>query len=115
HSRRTLRVPPRSRQREHDERRGNSTERGYDTDHRQLRILCFERDGWRCVDCEWEPEIVKQFREAGLDLPATDVIVEELRRAFARGERHLHADHQIPVVERSDLRLDLENLRTRCD
>jgi 5-methylcytosine-specific restriction endonuclease McrA len=27
----------------------------------------------------------------------------------------LHADHQIPVVERPDLRLDLDNLRTRCD
>jgi len=27
----------------------------------------------------------------------------------------LHADHQVPIRERPDLRLDLDNLRTRCD
>ena len=105
----------RARQREHDERRGSSFDRGYDADHRRLRLLCFQRDCWRCLDCGWEPDIVRDFREAGLDPPLADQIVEELRRAFSRGERHLHADHQIPVAERPDLRLDLDNLRTRCD
>ena len=28
---------------------------------------------------------------------------------------HLHADHQIPIEQRPDLRLDLDNLRTRCN
>jgi 5-methylcytosine-specific restriction enzyme A len=105
----------RARQREHDKRRGTSTERGYDAIHCRLRILCFQRDEWRCVDCGWEPDIVKQCRELGLDPPPADQIVEELRRAFARGERHLHADHEIPIADRPDLRLDLDNLRTRCD
>jgi 5-methylcytosine-specific restriction enzyme A len=105
----------RARQRDHDERRGTSTERGYDADHRRLRVLCFQRDCWKCVDCEWEPEIVRVFREAGLGVPPVQVVLEELRRAFARGIRHLHADHQIPIEEQPELRLDLENLRTRCD
>jgi 5-methylcytosine-specific restriction endonuclease McrA len=105
----------RERQREHDVRRGTATERGYDVDHRRLRVLCFERDGWRCVDCTWEPDIVKAFREAGLDGPPTDSVMVALRESFNRGERHLHADHEIPIAERPDLRLDLDNLRTRCD
>ena len=114
-NRRTLESHRRERQREHDERRGTATERGYDQDHRRLRILCFERDGWRCVDCDWEPEIVKVFREAGLGAPPTDTVLAELRENFNRGKRHLHADHEIPIAERPDLRLDLDNMRTRCD
>ena len=105
----------RARQREHDERRGTSTERGYDAKHRQLRVFCFQRDCWRCVDCGWEPEIVRVFREAGLGVPPAQEVLDELRRAFARGDRHLHADHQTPIEEQPDLRLDLDNLRTRCD
>ena len=105
----------RARQRAHDERRGSSDKRGYDADHRRLRVLCFQRDGWRCVDCGWEPEIVTVFREAGLEVPPAQEVLNELRRAFARGDRHLHADHQIPIADRPDLRLDLDNLRTRCD
>jgi 5-methylcytosine-specific restriction endonuclease McrA len=105
----------RTRQREHDERRGTSSDRGYDAGHRRLRVLCFARDGWRCVDCEWEPEIVRVFRDLGLEAPSSHLVLEDLRRAFAHGQRHLHADHQIPVSERPDLRLDLDNLRTRCD
>ena len=105
----------RARQREHDERRGSSRDRGYDADHRRLRILCFQRDGWRCVDCGWEPDIVAAFRRYGLGDPPTDRVLDELRDRHNRGERHLHADHQIPVADRPDLRLDLDNLRTRCD
>ena len=105
----------RARQREHDERRGTSTERGYDAEHRRLRVLCFQRDCWRCVDCGWEPKIVRVFREAGLGVPPAQEVLDELRRAFARGDRHLHADHQTPIEEQPDLRLDLDNLRTRCD
>jgi 5-methylcytosine-specific restriction endonuclease McrA len=105
----------RARQREHDERRGTSTQRGYDAEHRRLRVLCFQRDCWRCVDCSWEPEIVRVFREAGLGFPPVQVVLDQLRRAFARDDRHLHADHQIPIEDRPELRLDLDNLRTRCD
>jgi hypothetical protein len=89
---------------------GSSAERGYDADHRRLL-----RDGWRCADCGWAPEIVEQFRRLGLGAPPTDRVLAELRHRHNRGERHLHADHQVPIVQRPDLRLDLDNLRTRCD
>jgi len=102
-------------QREQDMRRGTTAERGYDADHRRLRILCFQRDRWRCVDCGWEPVIVADFRRFELGDPPTDRILAELRDRHNRKERHLHADHQIPISERPDLRLDLANLRTRCD
>jgi 5-methylcytosine-specific restriction endonuclease McrA len=105
----------RAQQQEHDRDRGNSRARGYDMHHRRLRPLCFQRDAWRCVDCGWEPELVRLFREVELGPPPTEQVLEELRRAFARGDRHLHADHQIPIELRPDLRLDLDNLRTRCD
>jgi 5-methylcytosine-specific restriction endonuclease McrA len=97
------------------EQRGKTTDRGYGVDHRRLRVLCFARDRWRCVDCGWEPECVRVFREAGLGLPPSDAILEELRLAYARGDRHLHADHEIPIEQRPDLRLVLSNYRTRCD
>ena len=105
----------RARQREHDERRGSSRDRGYDADHRRLRVLCFQRDCWRCVDCGWEPDIVADFRRFDLGDPPTDRVLAELRDRHNRRERHLHADHQLPIEDRPDLRLDLDNLRTRCD
>lgn len=48
-------------------------------------------------------------------LPPLPVVLEELRQAFNRGERNLHCDHNIPIEERPDLRLDLDNLKTRCN
>src|ERR1700733_10328416 len=98
-----------------DEQRGTSTERGYDADHRRLRVLCFQRDEWRCVDCGWEPNIVSDFRQFDLGTPPTAKVLQELRERFHQGETHLHADHQIPIEQRPDLRLDLDNLRTRCN
>src|SRR5450432_2278442 len=75
----------RERQQQHDERRGTSGDRGYDTDHRRLRILCFQRDGWRCVDCDWEPDIVRLFREADMGDPPTETVLAELRARHNRG------------------------------
>jgi hypothetical protein len=46
--------------------------------------------------------------------PAQQVLAE-LRERFHQGETHLHADHQIPIEERPDLRLNLDNMRTRCN
>ena len=55
------------------------------------------------------------FREVGLDEPPAELVLDELCDRKKEGERHLHADHTIPIAERPDLRLDLENLRTRCN
>ena len=98
-----------------DQGRAKTAARGYDAQHKRLRVLCFERDRWKCSDCGWQPEIVALCVEIGIDLPPTTVILHELSAAFARGERHLHADHQIPIEQRPDLRLELDNYRTRCD
>jgi hypothetical protein len=92
-----------------------TAERGYDADHRRLRVLCFERDGFRCVDCRWAPPSVEFACEADIPLPPTEVVLDELRGLFARDERHLHADHEIPFEGRPELRLDLANYRTRCN
>jgi 5-methylcytosine-specific restriction enzyme A len=98
-----------------DGQRGTPAERGYDADHRRLRVLCFIRDEWRCVDCGWEPNVVADCRRFELGPPPVDQVLAELRERFGRGERHLHADHEIPIEERPDLRLVLDNLRTRCN
>jgi len=98
-----------------DERRGTSAERGYDAAHRRLRVLCFIRDEWRCVDCGWEPNVVKDFRQFDLGPPPVEQVLAELRERFSQGEKHLHADHQVPIHDRPDLRLSLDNLRTRCN
>jgi 5-methylcytosine-specific restriction enzyme A len=101
--------------RQQDDRRGTSAERGYDADHRRLRVLCFIRDGWRCVDCGFEPTVVSNFRRFDLGVPPVQQVLAELRERFHQGETHLHADHEIPIEQRPALRLDLDNIRTRCN
>jgi 5-methylcytosine-specific restriction protein A len=101
--------------RQQDEQRGNSATRGYGADHRKLRVLCFQRDAWRCVDCGWEPEIVADCRCFELGDPPVEKVLEELRQRLNQGERHLHADHRIPIAVRPDLSLVLDNLQTLCD
>jgi 5-methylcytosine-specific restriction endonuclease McrA len=63
----------------------------------------------------WEPDVVRDCRTNGLEDPPASVILEELRRQWHQGKRHLHGDHDIPIQERPDLRLDLDNYRTRCN
>ena len=55
------------------------------------------------------------FRQFELGPPPVDQVLAELRERFNQGEKHLHADHQIPIEKRPDLRLSLDNLRTRCN
>jgi 5-methylcytosine-specific restriction endonuclease McrA len=105
----------RDRQTVHDTRRGSKIDRGYDADHRRLRVLAFQRDNWTCVDCGWRPQVVSECDAYGLDEPPTDVILDALRQAYNRGERHLHGEHIIPIEGRPDLRLDLDNMATRCN
>ena len=94
--------------------RGTAKQRGYDKYHRRMRVVCFQRDEWRCVDCGWEPEIVRCFRQSRMgDVPPA-MVLEELRQRYNRGARHLHADHIVPIESNRDLRLDLDNLATRC-
>lgn len=89
--------------------------RGYDANHNKLRIQAFVRDEWKCVDCGWEPDVVSDSRRLDLDPPPVCVILDELRERWHRNQRHLHGDHDVPIEERPDLRLDLDNYRTRCN
>lgn len=92
-----------------------STARGYDADWQHVRIACFERDHWRCADCGWEPETVRLCRQTGIPLPDAKVLLAELRAAYRQRGRHLHADHEVPINLRPELRLDLKNVKTRCN
>ena len=103
-------------QRRYDERRGSRIERGYDEHHERLRVICFQRDDWRCRACGWEPDVVRECRLADIDVPPAEVVLDELRRAKLAGERHLHGDHIVPIEGRNDpRRLDLDNMQTLCD
>ena len=106
----------RSLRRSYDDRRGTTVERGYDSDHERLRLLCFQRDAWRCRGCGWEPPSVEAFRLAGFGELPVEAVLEELRQAKNAGERHLHADHVAPISGQNDpRRLDLDNMQTLCD
>lgn len=100
--------------------RGSSTGRGYDELFQVLRVRCFVRDEWRCRRCGWEPDIFRLSREAretGLDtvsVPTPSRVLEELRWRFRQKERHLHADHTVPIRVAPELRHDLDNLQTLC-
>ena len=98
-----------------EQRRGTTAQRGYDADHKVLRVRCFVRDEWRCVDCGWEPDIVRLARLAEVGMPPAERVLAELRLRFMANETHLHADHQIDIDLAPHLRLDLGNLRTRCN
>jgi hypothetical protein len=54
-------------------------------------------------------------RTYGLEEPPTSVILEELRKRWHANLRHLHGDHDVPIEQRPDLRLDLDNYKTRCN
>lgn len=95
--------------------RGTTDERGYGADFRRLRVPCFERDAWRCVDCGFEPDIVRMCREVGLPMPPAQRILEELRLRLRDRRTHLNADHVIPIDQAPELRLELSNLVTRCN
>ena len=98
-----------------DEVRGSSTSRGYGRMHAILRVRCFVRDEWKCQKCGWEPDIVRLSRLAGLDVPPTERVLEELRHRFHQHERHLHADHTIPIKRAPELAQDIDNMQSLCD
>jgi 5-methylcytosine-specific restriction endonuclease McrA len=58
---------------------------------------------------------VADCRRFDLGEPPVEKVLKELRQRLNRGERHLHADHRIPIAVRPDLRLVLDNFQTLCD
>ena len=95
--------------------RGTSTEQCYDRTHRRMRIQCFERDRWTCIDCGWQPRIVETWARLGTNrLPPTPAILAELRQRYNARQTHLQADHIVPIEQRPDLRSTLSNYATRC-
>jgi len=52
----------------------------------QARVRVLRRDGYRCTNC----------------------------RALVQGKKQARVDHIVPLKERPDLSLDLDNLRTLC-
>jgi len=99
----------------YEQHRGTTAERGYDADHKRLRLQCFIRDGWACQSCGWTLPMMTVLREARVPLPAPSVMLDALAKEFAAGRRHLHADHRLTIAEHPELRLDLDNLQTLCN
>jgi hypothetical protein len=58
---------------------------------------------------------VRDSRAYELDEPSTTVILAELRDRWRRSDVHLHGDHDVSIQARPDLRLDLDNYKTRCN
>ena len=98
-----------------DVRRGTSTQRGYDADHRAIRVLCFQRDHWRCCKCGWTTSLISECERLGIALPPTETILADLTASFRRNERHLHADHIVRIDRGPEHRLSLHNLQTLCN
>jgi 5-methylcytosine-specific restriction endonuclease McrA len=105
------------RQQATDANRGTARERGYNTaSWDRIRIQCFERDGWTCIDCGWQPRIVETWARLGTNrLPPTAAILAELRQRYNAKQTHLHCDHIETIAARAELRLTLSNLATRCN
>ena len=87
----TSRCPKhqKARQRQHDERRGSPSKRGYDAAWRGLRKLKLLADPFCqiCTHCA--------------DKPLCEHVATEV-------------DHIIPIAERPDLRLEWSNLQSAC-
>ena len=94
--------------------RAKTAVRGYDADHRAMRVPCFVRDQWTCKQCGWRPDVVRECSELKIQAPV-DEILKELRKRYAARGIHLHADHIEQVDQRPDLRLDLSNYQTLCN
>jgi 5-methylcytosine-specific restriction endonuclease McrA len=100
---------------ERRERGGTTKQRGYAGDWPRLRLQAFVRDEWRCRQCGWEPNVVRECRLAGVDAPPADVIQRELAANLARGEPYLIGDHIKPSRGDSAKHHDLDNVQTLCD
>jgi 5-methylcytosine-specific restriction endonuclease McrA len=102
-------------QRERNVERGSASRRGYSTDWRRLRIKCLVRDGWKCAVCGWEPDLIHLAREFGVTPPHASAVLEELRMRKNSGQQHLHGDHEAPIAESPERRLDAANIQILCD
>ena len=70
----------------YDLHRGSAHSRGYDADWRRVRLLALQRDYGLCLHCQ----------AAGRVTQAVDV------------------DHKVPILQRADLRLEVDNLQSLC-
>ena len=107
-------IAGRTRRASADRTRGTSTERGYDSAWRALRIKAMERDSFRCQLCGWQPEIAAAATRYGQPIP-TQATLRVLAAMQQAGDRHLQVDHIKPIAEHPGLRLMLGNLRTLCN
>jgi len=96
-----------------DANRGTSTERGYDVAWRILRRAVLIRDGFRCNECGWGPELVEMCNRYRQEIPVEAVFMSLTAMQQAH-EIHLHVDHIQPIAQRPDLRLEKRNLQVLC-